>query len=125
MPRLSLFVLAAFRLLPAISRQFNYINAILYSRASVNAVYKSIFEEKDESAEATSCPCSPPENSKDITVRNVTFAYPRIAEPVLEDVSLVIPEKKSVAFIGPSGAGKTTLADIILGILPPSVGGVF
>ena len=59
---------------------------------------------------------------KEIVVDHVTFTYPQAKDPVLEDVGLVIPKNKSVAFIGPSGAGKTTLADLILGILEPQSG---
>ena len=58
----------------------------------------------------------------DIKIENVTFAYPHTQYPVLKDVSLNIPKNKSIAFIGPSGAGKTTLADLILGILRPQNG---
>ena len=125
-PQLSVFVLAAFRLLPAVSRQTGYLSSVVYYRASVTAVYKSLFEEDD----ATTADHPPAETgasagARGISVSNVTFRYPTAPEPVLKDVSLVIPDKKSVAFIGPSGAGKTTLADIILGILPPRSGSVF
>lgn len=61
----------------------------------------------------------------DINVQGVTFAYPANPDKkVLDGVSLMIPHNKSVAFVGPSGAGKTTLADIILGILKPQFGRV-
>jgi len=61
----------------------------------------------------------------DIIVNNVSFCYPNTSLPVLSDISLIVPHNKSVAFIGPSGVGKTTLADIILGILSPKAGGVY
>jgi ABC-type multidrug transport system fused ATPase/permease subunit len=125
-PQLSLFVLAAFRLLPAVSRQVSYLNTIIHNRPSVDAVYHSLFEENDISATL------PPEESidandtsRDIVIRNLSFRYPRITEPVLENLSFSIPAMKSVAFIGPSGVGKTTLVDIILGLLNPDTGGVF
>jgi len=123
-PQLSLFVVAAFRLLPALSRQVSYVNAVIFNHASVDAVYKSLFEENDVVG-ATTTTENRIDPGRDIVVKNLSFQYPNTATPVLTDVSFVIPEKKSVALIGSSGAGKTTLADIILGIITPNSGGVF
>ena len=59
---------------------------------------------------------------KEIRVENMTFTYPDVEEPVLKNVNVTIPKNKSVAFIGPSGAGKTTMVDLILGVLKPQEG---
>lgn len=48
---------------------------------------------------------------QDIEIKNISFSYEK--NPVLKELSLTIPEKTTVAFIGPSGAGKTTLAKLI------------
>jgi len=60
----------------------------------------------------------------DIKVENVTFTYPNKKTPAIRNVSLTIPTGKSVAFVGPSGAGKTTIIDIFLGVLLPEEGSV-
>ena len=54
-----------------------------------------------------------------IRLTNVSFRYPNQTEYSINDISLTIPIGQSVAFIGESGAGKTTLVDIILGVLQP------
>ena len=59
---------------------------------------------------------------KAIEVRNLSYRYPSTSEMVLEDVNITIKKNQSVAFIGPSGAGKTTLADLVLGALEPVAG---
>ena len=60
----------------------------------------------------------------DIQLENVSLTYPDKINPAIKDVSLSIPPGKSVAFVGPSGAGKTTIIDILLGVLLPDKGSV-
>jgi ABC-type multidrug transport system fused ATPase/permease subunit len=52
-----------------------------------------------------------------VSLKNVSFTYPGNTEPTLKNVSLEVRPGEVVAFVGPSGAGKTTLADIILGVI--------
>ncbi|EFL30089.1 ABC-transporter transmembrane protein [Streptomyces viridochromogenes DSM 40736] len=59
-----------------------------------------------------------------VTVEGLTFRYPGGAEPVLRDVSLTIPAGGSLALVGATGAGKTTLAALIAGIGTPEAGSV-
>lgn len=122
-PQLGIFMLAAFKLLPAISRLVNSITQIIRLAPSINDVYSGLFQQEqayaihiDEPQETVS--------SRDIVVSNLTFKYPKAKKPVLGSVSLIVPNNKSVGLVGPSGAGKSTLVDIILGILPPQTGHV-
>jgi ATP-binding cassette, subfamily B, bacterial PglK len=57
-------------------------------------------------------------------LENVTFQYPGMRSPVLKDVSVSIPKGKKVAIIGKTGSGKSTLVDLILGLLEPSEGSI-
>lgn len=125
LPLLSVFVFAAFRILPALSRLANQINTIVYYRPSINAVYSSLYDGYDEPAYINNPDMKPERTSLDIEIKEITYRYPQSADNVLEKVSLIIPDKCSVALIGSSGAGKTTLADIVLGILTPQSGAVF
>jgi ABC-type multidrug transport system fused ATPase/permease subunit len=119
-PQLSIFVLAAFRLLPAIARFAGYVNGIIFNKPSVDSVYNNLnmVEEGNKATERL----TKPETSRDIRVDKVSFQYPKAKDKVLEDISILIPYKSSVALIGPTGSGKTTLADIILGIYEPKNG---
>jgi ABC-type multidrug transport system fused ATPase/permease subunit len=60
----------------------------------------------------------------EILMQNITLTYPNRNKPAIADISLMVPIGSSIAFVGPSGAGKTTLIDILLGVLAPSSGSV-
>lgn len=60
----------------------------------------------------------------EITVTNTSLTYPNKLIRAISDVTLVIPPGASVAFVGPSGAGKTTIIDVLLGVLNPDEGKV-
>lgn len=122
---MSVFAVAAYRLLPSFNRISGYLSRIMFDKASVDAIYKDLkdvekletnMNDKDDDINIIF--------DKEITVEDLTFKYPLSEKNVLEDISLSIPKNKSVAFIGPSGAGKTTLADIILGILYQQKGSI-
>jgi len=59
-----------------------------------------------------------------IEVRNSNLTYPHNIEPSVREISLKVPEGSTLAFVGPSGAGKTTIIDILLGVLEPQTGEV-
>ena len=54
-----------------------------------------------------------------VELRNVTFGYARLSDPIIEDFSMVVEEGASVAFVGSSGCGKSTLAKLIAGLYQP------
>ena len=125
-PQLSLFVLAAFRLLPNISRMINAYNTFLYYRPSVNAIYDSLTQEDIVSVVSPQqCKDGKALSANDIVIENLTFRYPDTPADVLVNVDLRIQANTFVAFIGPSGSGKSTLIDIILGAIQPDKGGVY
>jgi ABC-type multidrug transport system fused ATPase/permease subunit len=59
-----------------------------------------------------------------VEVRNSSLTYPENIEPAVREISLTVPAGSTLAFVGPSGAGKTTIIDILLGVLEPQVGEV-
>ncbi len=124
---ISVFAIAAFRLLPAFNRITGYISRITFNRASVDAIYNDLKEVERLERERQYRQISNIREirfEREIKIEKMTFKYPNTEQEVLSDVNLSIPKNKSVAFIGPSGAGKTTLADIILGVLEPISGDV-
>ena len=121
-PQLATFAVAAFRLLPSVGRINEHVNNILYAVPSVDLIYgdlKGIEDYQESKGEEEGKEWS---FEHGITAKHITYAYPNTDTNVLEDANCVIPKGKTVAFIGSSGAGKTTMADIILGLLAPQRG---
>jgi ATP-binding cassette, subfamily B, bacterial PglK len=135
MATMSLFAMAAFRLMPSINRIVASLSTIRFSQPALTVVYKDLIEdnfEKKPNPENEingSKPVKEAEGEKtfkkSIDLENVYFRYPNQDEYSIRDVSLTIPIGNSVAFVGTSGAGKTTIVDIILGLLEPEKGLVF
>jgi ATP-binding cassette subfamily C protein len=127
LPILGLFAMAAMRLMPSLHRVVAGVTSIRYYTSSIQAVYQDL---KDAEQDTTpECPARPGDGgaltfARTIELRGVSYQFPGSVEPVLNDVSLVIEKGQSVAFVGSSGVGKTTVVDVILGLLPPTKGQV-
>ncbi len=128
-PTLSLFAAAAFRLMPSINRILNAVTAMRFSSHTVHVLYQDLMELKPLIATTNLSNFSKiPDNAlvikTQIELRNVVYQYPGASDASLRGVSLTIPKGTSVGFVGSSGAGKTTIVDVILGLLPPTQGQV-
>lgn len=122
-PQLTVFAVAAFRLLPSAGRINEHVNNILYAGPSVDLIYNDLlniegYQEKFSQEEVN----TEWKLTQEIKVKNVTYTYPNSDVLVLNKANCIIPKGKTVAFIGSSGAGKTTIIDVILGLLKPQYG---
>lgn len=125
-PVMSVFAVAAIRMLPSFNRVSGYLGSIMFYKSSIDALYEDLKQVDELERQTTGDKKVDVDiRNEDIIVEGVTFAYPSKQDRIIIDkASITIPKNKSVAFIGPSGAGKTTLADLILGILEPQKGTV-
>lgn len=123
-PQLAVFAVAAFRLLPSVGRINEHVNNILYASPSVELIYHDLKEIEDYQEEMGAEENRPWSFEKEIFVKDVVYAYPGAEQAVLDHATFSIPKGKTVALIGSSGAGKTTMADVILGLLTPQYGKV-
>lgn len=127
---MALFAMASFRLMPSITRVVSLITSIRYNQPALSIVYNDLFLNKDKNTIIKSKKESALINKGERTFKDsiklngVSFRYPEQELYSIEDVSLTIPIGHSVAFIGESGAGKTTLVDIVLGLFRPEKGTV-
>lgn len=121
---LALFVAAGFRLLPNISSLVGAVNGFRIGRASVLLVEEELRDSTGRGGTPASEDRIPMTLSKSLRIEDVHYRYPGAEHEVLRGVDLDIPAGSSVAFVGSSGAGKTTLVDLVLGLLTPTRGSV-
>ncbi|MCQ2521879.1 MAG: ABC transporter ATP-binding protein/permease [Lachnospiraceae bacterium] len=124
-PAISAFALAAVRLMPSASRINNQITQIAFCEPFFRNVSDNLLKDVEAGSQDV-------EHNKDaggrmpvkqeIRLENITYRYPGTEKAVLNNVSLTIPVGESIGIIGESGAGKTTLVDILLGLLKPEAG---
>lgn len=132
LPQLSTFAMAAFRIMPSLGRISSGFNTCIFYMTAADETYRNILElkkyEKPESdGKKTTGETGEQKNysfEKSITVENVVWEYAGGSEAVLNGLNMEIKKGQSVAFVGHSGAGKTTLGDVILGLLEPQKGRV-
>ena len=137
---LGIFAMASIRLIPAVSNFTNSLNNLRNSSYAIELHYSEIkaLDEYDKTENRAildskiigSRPSIGSDNphamsfADSICIENLSYAYPRQVKQAVEAVSVQINRGQSVAFIGKSGAGKTTLIDILLGLLTPQQGDI-
>jgi ATP-binding cassette subfamily C protein len=123
-PILTLFAMATVRLMPSVQQLVSMYTRLRYNIVSLDPVYDDLKElapynaqfkkdrEKGTQLQLNDC----------IEIINVSYHYPDSEVQALEDISLTVPKGKAIGFVGSSGAGKTTIVDLILGLLEPDKG---
>lgn len=121
-PRMAIFAMALFRLFPRISRINSSMNSVIFSYPYLDSVYNALkMSEEHKYQRVHRSEIGEREKAltfeEEISLENIHFVYPNTETEVLSGVNMTIRKGQAVAFVGPSGAGKTTLADVFLGIL--------
>ena len=122
LPIVSLYALAGYRLIPALQSIYTSATSLRYVTTAVDALYEDVsnFQGElnyDQGAEKLDL-------LSKISLKNVTFRYPKTSIPAIDKVCLEIPVNKTIGIVGQTGSGKTTLVDIILGLLSPQNGSI-
>ena len=126
-PLLAVYAFAGLRLLPAVQRVYANLTSLRFGGAALDALHADLDDPADTkvplaAAIGTSNTRLP--LRQHLELRNVTYTYPKAKHPTLVNLSLIIPAKTTVGFVGGTGAGKTTVVDVILGLLEPQKGEV-
>lgn len=123
-PAITFFAMAAYKMLPALNRAFAGAAQITHHLPAVDDVVADLQLEVEDAtaADEVDPDAAPPVPFvRALRLEGVGFAYDE-GQPVVHDVDLEIPAGSTVALIGSTGSGKTTIVDIIIGLLGPTAG---
>lgn len=119
---LGVFAYAGLRIQPSIQKIISGLNSIKYSSAPIDDVSSDLHAIELEQRLSESTSTQTLKFESELRVDNVSFRYETAASETLEEISIVIEPGQVIGICGPTGAGKTTLVDMIAGLLQPTSG---
>jgi ABC-type multidrug transport system fused ATPase/permease subunit len=124
LPILGVYALSAYRLKPAMNNIYTSLSEMRFGEAALDGVFKDLQgppeDPRTEIAHDQKLPLK-----KRLELRDVSFFYPGSQKPALNRINLCIQANSTVGIIGSTGAGKSTMVDLILGLLQPDTGQMF
>jgi ABC-type multidrug transport system fused ATPase/permease subunit len=128
LPNLGVMAVAGYRLLPTLQLLYGQVTQFTSMRHSLDEVFEEFVaverDDKSGHVEISLGKSRPLEWQDAITLDEVSFIYPGTDRRVLDRFSVTIQKNTSIGFIGPTGSGKSTLIDLLLGLHRPTSGRV-
>jgi ABC-type bacteriocin/lantibiotic exporter with double-glycine peptidase domain len=118
LPVIALYIFAGYRLIPSLQQVFSSLTQITFVNPALNSLIddiKSLSEYIPSNKKLLFL-------NKKISLKNIQFHYPKSSRIILRNINLEIKAKSIVGLVGPTGSGKTTIVDIILGLLEAQKG---
>ena len=124
LPLIGVFAFAGQRLIPELQRMYQGLTQLQYGKAGVEAMFTEI---QTYHTDALLPESSPPalglQNA--VELRDVSYTYPNSEQPGLKNLNFTIKAGEKIGIVGSTGAGKTTLADMLLGLIQPGTGAIY
>jgi len=124
-PLISLYAFAGYRLMPAMQKIFRAITKLKYSAPVVDLLYDHMTNYENRPLNEKVTDFEKIKFNKEIVLDNIRFYYPGAQDPVIKKQSITIQANTTVGIVGSTGCGKTTLVDIVLGLLEPQEGNIY
>ena len=122
LPLIALYAIAASRLLPALQKVYLCISKLRFSKPALDFLHADLEKPVVASASVAARDSSIVRTPHRLELRNVSYRYSGATSPALRGIEMNIPAHSMVGLVGHTGAGKTTLVDVLLGLLEPQEG---
>ncbi len=119
-PIIALYAFAGYRLMPALQQLYASISQLRSVVPTLDLIYNDLKNFKKKNIKTNTNKTIKLKNK--ITLKNICYNYPNTERTALKDININIPAKSTVALVGATGSGKSTTADIILGLLEAQKG---
>lgn len=120
LPMIALFGFAAYRLIPALKGLLDGVEAIRYNMAAIDPLWRDFAEPEPPAGAASDAGALEP--SREVRLESARFRYPGSDRDTLTGIDLVLPAGSATCLAGPTGAGKSTTVDVLIGLLSPTEG---
>tara|TARA_A100001015_G_scaffold319434_1_gene442292 strand:+ start:15520 stop:17346 length:1827 start_codon:yes stop_codon:yes gene_type:complete len=117
LPILSLYALAGYRIMPALQQIYSAITQLIHSKPAIDSVYNDLSSYKEKIKKTSDNKIQTLKFNNKISIKNVSYSYNNSLDPALKNINLEIPFRATIGIVGATGSGKSTLVDIILGLL--------
>ncbi len=130
LPNLGVMALAGYRLLPSLQLLYSQLTQVSSMRHAVDEVYDEFVAVETDRSISVAISSDVLARAKPfawndaITLRDISFRYSGVSRPALKGISLIIAKNTSLGVIGPTGSGKSTLVDLLLGLYQPATGDI-
>ncbi|MEM6594962.1 MAG: ABC transporter ATP-binding protein [Pseudomonadota bacterium] len=123
LPLLGLYAFVGYRLMPTLQKIYHAMTQLRTGTAAIDAIAKDLAGREDL-PELPERPATPLPFKSEVALRGVTFCHDGAEAPSLRDITVTLPKGGTLGVVGSTGAGKTTLMDVFLGLLTPQTGDI-
>ena len=125
-PMVSLYAFAGYRIIPELGKIFRAITSIQHNQPFLHKIHFDLIEDQQYpsslSQQANTSQLSDLKFTTSIELRDLAFRYENTEADTIKAINLSIPKRAIIGLAGSTGSGKTTLVDILLGLLEPTSG---
>jgi len=124
LPLIALYAFAGYRLMPALQQAYSNLVVVRYNLPALDVLHGDLGPHPTENALPSHLASAavPLEFKNRVELRGASFTYPNRCDAVISNLNLCIKANTTIGLVGPTGSGKTTVVDIILGLFSPDSG---
>ena len=120
LPILSLYVFAAYKLLPSFQQIYGALSSLRFSKPAVYELHKTFATLRRSNQLNSGLITSQFQFNKSITLKNVSYSYPDSEKNNINNLNISVKQGSIVGIAGPTGSGKSTIVDLLIGMLNPT-----